>query len=313
MKMNLENLRGINAVWLSETGLTNLNSGEGGSNYIDVKKYTKNDVEYPYVSGQAMRYYLKEAIRRSLEDDEYMCVPNEDGETCGEIENCLLCDLFGYMTTRKKESGRKGGAVTRVSPVKVAPAAGLMKFDENSNTDFLTRKHRTKEEGELEGDIVNVELNENVYKSGISIDIAKIGAVEEVEEARKVKITHKIDKSEKEKRIKKILRAIKNFSDYSKQARLLTDFTPDLVIFSLQNRYNHRLQKALELKDRKKEIYSDRLEEVLREVEDVSEEIIAGMISGTFENEEEIKKTLNGFVDEIKTPSEAVKTVIENI
>ncbi len=67
-------MKGIEVVWLSQTDLTNLNAGEGEANFIDIKKYKKNGVEYPYVSGQAMRYYFKEAIRRNLAEDEYICV-----------------------------------------------------------------------------------------------------------------------------------------------------------------------------------------------------------------------------------------------
>ena len=78
----------ISIVWLSQTDLTNLNAGEGEANFIDIKKYKKNGVEYPYVSGQAMRFYIKEAIRRGL-DNEYMCVPNDRGETCGTFRSVL--------------------------------------------------------------------------------------------------------------------------------------------------------------------------------------------------------------------------------
>ena len=82
-------IKGINMVWLSESDLSNLNSGEGESNFVDVKKYKKDNVEYPYVSGQAMRFYLREAIRRNLKDDDHMCVPNNKGETCGNIKECI--------------------------------------------------------------------------------------------------------------------------------------------------------------------------------------------------------------------------------
>jgi len=32
-----------------------------------------------------------------------MCVPDDKGETCGDIKNCIGCDLFGFMTTVKKK------------------------------------------------------------------------------------------------------------------------------------------------------------------------------------------------------------------
>ena len=37
-------IKGINMVWLSEVDLTNLNSGEGESNFVDVKKFKKGSV-----------------------------------------------------------------------------------------------------------------------------------------------------------------------------------------------------------------------------------------------------------------------------
>ncbi len=86
----MNEMKGLNLVWLSETDLTNLNAGEGESNYIDVKKFKKDGIEYPYVSGQAMRFYLKEAMRRGLEDTEYMCIPNDKGETCGDIKKWVV-------------------------------------------------------------------------------------------------------------------------------------------------------------------------------------------------------------------------------
>lgn len=316
--MNLNDLKGINAVWLSETDLTNLNAGEGESNYIDVKKYKKAETEYPYVSGQAMRYYLKEAIRRELENNEYMCVPDEDGETCGEVEKCILCDLFGYMTTRPKEGGRRGGALTRVSPVKVAPAMGLLPFDENSNIDFLTRKHRMEEEQELEGDIVNVEIGENIYKSGISIDLLRVGAKEKVEEARQVKFEDKVEAEEKKNRITKVLEAINSISDYSKQARLLTDFTPDLIIISMQEKYTHRLQKGIMLIKNKegkivKKVDIERLEQILKAVKGYSGQILAGILTGVIENEEEFRKKLEENGISILTPAGAINEAIDKL
>jgi CRISPR-associated protein Cst2 len=172
-------IKGIELVWLSQTDLTNLNSGEGGTNLVDVKKYLKDGVEYPYVSGQAMRFYLRESIRRSIEEDKFMCVPNDKGENCGDHLKCMNCDLFGYMLPKKGE-----GAGVRVSPVKVSTAMGLLPLEQNSTIDFLTRKKR-KEEGEkASGDIVNVELGVNLYKCGISIDVVRVGVVEEVTEAK---------------------------------------------------------------------------------------------------------------------------------
>lgn len=277
------NLKAISAVWLAETGLTNLNSGIGGSNLVDLKKYKMDGVDYPYVSGQAMRYYLKQSIRRIVDSNKY-CVANDKGETCGDIKNCILCDLFGFMTTLEGQ-----GAQIRVSPIKMSPAMGLLRLNDNMTIDFLTRRKPQESAGELKGDIVNVELAVNLYKAGFSIDLAKVGA-EELNKDKHIVIEDKVS-SDKDKadRVKIALEAFKNLSDYSKQARVLTDFTPNLILIALQNKYNHLLQKALELKDGRN-LNIQRLDEVLTGLNE--DKIYAGLLSGTLGNEEELKREL---------------------
>ena len=301
----MNELKGLNVVWLSETDLTNLNAGEGESNYIDVKKFKKDGIEYPYVSGQAMRFYLKEAMRRGLEDTEYMCIPNDKGETCGDIKKCIMCDLFGFMTTIKGK-----GAVTRVSPVKVSPAIGLLLFDENANVDFLTRRHRVSEGAKAEGDIVNVEIGTNIYKGGVSIDMVRIGSDEKVdEEKRDISIENVVDISEKKNRVKKTLEALRYLTDYSKQARLLTDFSPDIIAISLQDKYSHRLQKLFNLNDGR-ELNLQRLNEILNDVSEYSDKILFGMVSGIVKNEAEVKKAIEAKGISVKTPSEVINEAI---
>jgi len=310
-------MKGISIVWLSQTDLTNLNAGEGEANFIDIKKYKKNGVEYPYVSGQAMRYYIKEAIRRNLDPErEYMCVPNDKGETCGNIKECIGCDLFGFMTTIKKGTvlpgypdGHPGGAITRVSPVKVSPAIGLLPFEDNAVVDFLTRRHRM-EKGEMSGDIVNVEIGVNLYKCGIAIDVVKVGGEEVVDEKKRtVKIEQYLSEEERKNRISKVLEAIRYLSDYSKQARLLTDFTPDLILIAFQDKYSHRLQKALNVIDCAVDL--ERLEAVIKDVQEYSPKILAGVLPGVIENESEVKEKLEELGVEVKSPNEAIKAALD--
>ncbi|SHE32761.1 CRISPR-associated protein Cst2 [Caldanaerobius fijiensis DSM 17918] len=305
----------IEMTWLSKTSLTNLNSGEGESNLIDVKKYKWKGEEYPYVSGQAMRFYMKEAIRR-LTDFSSSCIPNDKGESCGDVSSCELCDLFGYMSTIEKKESKKGGAKIRVSPVKVAPAMGLLPFDENSTIDFLTRKKRSStDSGDLKGDIVNVEMGLNIYRSGISIDVYKIGREEVINEdngRRTIELKDLVPADERLKRIIHVLDAVKNMSDYSKQARLLTDFTPDFILCSLQPNYNHRLQKAIEI-DERQNLNTDRLKEILIQLKEDGSYIVAGAISGIVNNLDEVKEVLSELGIELKLPGEAINALKEKI
>ncbi|ACV25246.1 type I-B CRISPR-associated protein Cas7/Cst2/DevR [Methanocaldococcus fervens] len=293
-------MKGIEIVWLSKTDLTNLNSGEGESNFIDVKKFKKNGIEYPYVSGQAMRYYIKEAIRRNLNENEFMCVPDDKGETCGDIKNCIGCDLFGFMKPEKDV-----GARTRVSPVKVSPAIGLLPFDENSAVDFLTRRYRGGEKSE--GDIVNVEIGVNIYKVGIAIDVKRVGGEEKIENGT-VKIDYCVNDEERKNRISKVIESLRYLSDYSKQARLLTDFTPDFIIIAFQDKYSHRLQKAIDLKANT--INVELLKAILNDVSEYSPKIFAGLIPCLFENEEEVKNIFEDLNIKVKAPHEAIKDAL---
>lgn len=332
--MMRNDVKAIQMVWLSKTGLTNLNSGEGGSNLVDIKKFRYGGQEFPYVSGQAMRFYLKEAIRRHLQPHE-ACVADEQGETCGRIAECVLCDLFGFMTTVPDV-----GALTRVSPVKVSPAMGLLPLDGTMVMDFLTRRHRgvtAEQEAELRGDIVNVELAVNLYKAGICVDVQRVGHEEElvqigeqrgrrrrrrgegeaegevVKPILSVQLRAHIDDAERARRISLLLDAIKDFSDYSKQARLLTDFTPDLVLVTLQHNYSHRLQKALELQgDGTTAVNPKRLRQILTEVH---EELVsvngapawwAGMVDGIVDNAEEVRAVLQELGVPVLTPRQAI-------
>lgn len=297
------NKKAISAVWLTETDLTNLNSGIGGSNLVDLKKYKKDGVDYPYVSGQAMRYYLKEGIRRLIDSKDY-CIPNDKGETCGKIDECILCDLFGFMTTLKEQ-----GAQVRVSPVKMSPAIGLLPLNDNLTIDFLTRRKPQEKADKLTGDIVNVELGVNIYKAGFSVDLVKVGGEEKIENGH-IQIESNVDENMKKDRIKRALESFKNLSDYSKQARALTDFTPNLLLIALQDRYNHLLQKALELEDGRK-LNIERLNQILSVLQD--ETIYAGLLAGTLDNEDEIKEVLAKHNIELMTPTEAIDRVISEI
>lgn len=307
--MNKE-LKAINLTWLSKTGLTNLNAGEGETNLVDVKKYRSQGVEYPYVSGQAMRFYLRESIRRTLDKEVTMCVPDEKGETCGDPEKCLNCDLFGYMKTTKKTTEKAGGATRRISPVKVAPAMGLLPFDENAVLDFLTRRHQMTK-GELEGDIANVEIGTNIYRCGAAIDIRRVSAEEDWENGHNVEIKD-FKKANKAERIRKVIDGIRFISDYSKQARLLTDFTPDVLCIAFQTRYSHRLQKLFEL-DKELTLDPIRVKEILADVTSYSDKVFFGLISGLVKNEDQIVKAFKEFKIEKQRPDEVFEAALKEL
>jgi len=300
-------IKGIELVWLSQTDLTNLNSGEGGTNLVDVKKFLKDGIDYPYVSGQAMRFYLREAVRKDLPEGKFMCTPNDKGENCGDEKKCMNCDLFGYMLPKKGE-----GAGVRVSPVKVSPAMGLLPLDDNSTIDFLTRKKHKAVGEKTEGDIVNVELGVNIYKCGVSIDIRRVGTNEELDEESKVlNLNSFINDDERKQRIISVLEGIRFISDYSKQSRLLTDFTPDIILGTSQTRYSHRLQKSFEI-DAEKNLNLERFAAIIEDMKDYCD-IYFGLLPGILTNEAEIKSKAEELKLKILTPSEVINKLVKKL
>ncbi len=300
IKGNKMKIKNVNVAWITRTGLTNLNSGEGGTNYTDVKKYEDGGIEKPYVSGQAMRFYLKSAIRRN--NDKTFCVMDEKGNTCMDIANCDLCDLFGFM--------KPDSADIRVSPVKVSPAMGQLPADGNTTDDLLLRFRPGTSH-----DMPTVELGLNIYKCGVSIDCMRVGAKEDGKQrgAYVPPFNHLVDDNEKLNRIKEVIDAVEFITDASKQSRLMTDFTPDIVIITFQGKYSHRLQKALRIEITeengiKKTILNKKLlEDTLIEIKPFTVKMFIGIKEDIIDNVDEIKTVLKKFgYDGEKTPFEAL-------
>ena len=312
------------ATWLFRTDLSNLNAGEGSTNLKEIKTYRNG---LPYISGQSVRHALREAIRREY-PDKFRCTVEFP---CGNIKDCWLCDLFGYLLPSE---GAK-----RWSPVKASPALGQIKSP--VTTDMILRlvndiacPHCSKKinpmwarkEGEKEikqgaklkcpecdnefeapynirQALAYKQLVENIYRVSVSIDIKALG-IEEVPiiEGEGADATpngiNYIDRyedssnDERIERVKAVLEAISNISDFASQSRELTNATPDVILLCLQKQYNHRLSSALRM-DEGGRIDKDMFKSVLKDCLAIPDtKIYAGYIPGVVENEEKVKQVL---------------------
>ena len=115
----MTNFKGITMVWLSKTDLSNLNAGEGGGGNVTELKTYDNGLK-PYASGQSVRHALRESIERN-NPGVFLCTPESP---CGDVQNCWLCDLFGYLNPKLGE-----GFDRRWSPIKATPALGQVAND----------------------------------------------------------------------------------------------------------------------------------------------------------------------------------------
>ncbi len=276
----------INIGYVTKTNINNLNSSENPGNLVIAKKIrdSKGDA-YIYVSGQAMRCYIKETMNElgmtlvSVNDSgEYVIKSkNKDRERYNDIiKNYPDLDLFGFMEAAK---GSKQMALRRWSPIKVSPMISIYPW--KGESDLLTRK----KEGNKGGDLVKVEVNTfNFMRGTILVDLNAIGCY--VEESNNV-LTKVIDDSEKKKRLDYLVESLKHLDGGAKRARLLDDLTPKFVIISKQKTGAPVFLNSLSV-NKEGAINIDLIKEAIDEYK--LEDYVIGIRSGIFSNETEIKE-----------------------
>jgi len=288
----------LNIAYITKVNIASLNGSEGtGGNLTVMKKISNyNGDEFAYVSGQALRRYLKETL---MQLGETISSVDKDGNPTFKVkikekeefvdlnksidddlkkkmfkEVCDL-DLFGYMLP-------KGGR--RWSPVKVTPLVSLLPY--KGEYDYLTRKKKVDNDEEKSGNIVQIEIDTmNFMRGNIMINIDHIGCDidEYTYESKKI-----LEDTEKNQRINILLDAIKNFNGGAKQARNLEDISPKFIVIAKQKTGNPFLLNALNV-DADGNINIENIKEALQEhkVEDTQ----IGISKGIFANEDDVKKS----------------------
>lgn len=306
----MTHIKGITMVWLSKTDLSNLNAGEGGGgNVTELKTYDNG--RKPYASGQSVRHALREAIERN-NPDVFRCTPESP---CGDVKNCWLCDLFGYLNPKLGE-----GFDRRWSPIKATPALGQVAND--VVTDLLIRmSDREKSDDSQTRDqrIAYVQMMSNTYRIGLSLDVANIGLVKQAKYEGKgknqkfsswEKITD-INTGERFKRAVAVLEAIGGLADFAKQARNAASLSPDIFIASIHSRYSHRTLRALECDDKK--INTETLKVILEDLRDEGATLFFGFTPNVVENGDELLATVKKFGLEPVNPIRALKNLVETV
>ena len=297
-------------VWLSKTDLSNLNAGEGGGgNVTELKTYDNG--RKPYASGQSVRHALREAIERN-NPDVFRCTPESP---CGDVENCWLCDLFGYLNPKLGE-----GFDRRWSPIKATPALGQVANE--IVTDLLIRmSDREKSDDSQTRDqrIAYVQMMSNTYRIGLSLDVANIGLVKQAKYEGKGKNQKfsswekivDINMEERFKRAVAVLKAIGSIADFAKQARNAASLSPDIFIASIHSRYSHRTLRALECDDKK--VNTETLKVILEDLRDEGATLFFGFTPNVVANGDELLATVKKFGLEPVNPIRALKNLVETV
>lgn len=265
-----QSTKALSAATLTYVDLGNHNAGEGGSQLSDLKRIGNR----PYISGQAFRHAVKDALQAETSEG-VDCTPQY---ACGDISTCKLCDLFGYMNT-DLDPDEGDPLPKRTSPLRVTPLVG--QYDASTTTDMILQyavggdvkksDNGDADSEQLDNRIGYREMTENVFKGGWAIDIDAIGRreVESIDtsqdhgERYSRELENEISEAERSERLGELLSALLNTTQLAGQARHMADFMPDLVVSAALPVYNQRILNALHVDAETRELNVDALRSVL--------------------------------------------------
>lgn len=287
------------------------NAGKSSSSNFDnttaTKTIKKNGLTYPYVSGQAWRYWWREALRNNYGwSVSPITRENKVAYTDANPSKFDDDDVFGYMKATKDakidENGtpavdKKGkpvlenATVTRTSPLKNSAivAVGSTRTEEHWST--MSRQ---------DGDPVPYSKQEYsaIMKGMFSLDLGQVGTFSTINRTGFKNLTAKqreeflangsievtdtitghalvqLEKSVRLKRSKDTIAALKTISGGAMQTNNLADVTPKFIVLATTTSGNHPFSHVAktEVADRTRieavSLNVDGLKEVLKEYKD---------------------------------------------
>lgn len=261
----------LTMVFLAESA----NYGEGVGNISTLKKISRGDYkQYSYISRQAMRYNIIQQLGwdNTPVDGKSGVVQFAPSAT---IKDYPEIDLFGYMKTSAKEDDKKGGASTRSAVVRLSNAVALEPYQ--SDLEFLTNMGLAKRQ-DIENGIAQSEIHRSYYTYTITIDLDRIGVDGDIE----------ISDKEKSDRVKALLDAIQYLYRDIKGRR--ENMSPLFAIGGRYARKNPFFENRIAVNDNK--LATDILAEIINSSDDIRDNTVSGVLSGVFDNNEEIKQLL---------------------
>ena len=328
------------------------NAGKASSSKVEnavvTKKIFKNKLAYPYVSGQAWRYWWRETLKN---DFQWKMSPiiREKKIAFTEANPFIYPDddIFGYMRAGKlemkdPETGKikkENITLTRVSPMKNSALMAISHNPVVQNWSSMTRQ---------EGDAVPYQIDEYcaIMKGMFSIDLDQCGTFSmvartgfmNINEAMKSEALEngaqefedplindskgnpikfvRLSKEVRLERIKNTVAALKTLSGGAKLTTNLADVTPKLIVLATFNSGNHPFSH-LAFEDKGKAVFS--ITALLQAVQDYQPQLQGKVFIGRregFMNEldaelKELSQKNDQFV--YGTVGEAIENYLESL
>jgi CRISPR-associated protein Cst2 len=277
-------------------------SSERTENIVRVKAIRKGKKVYPYVSGQALRYWWRTTLEEKFN---WNISPIEREKkiafTSANPVEYDDDDVFGYMRALKKADG---GTVTRLSVLKNSPLVsivgqvptsdfGVMARHEGDPVPYEHEFYSTVLKGIFSLDLDNVGVFYKSEKTGYRNMYPELETIAEKNGAEKIEDKWVMSTEVREKRAKDVLKALPYLAGGAKQTSHLTDVSPKLLILAGIDGGNHLFMNLV--REEKGEALVDvaALEEVISDYSDILlTDIYIGRRKGFMEDLDPVFKDL---------------------
>ena len=297
----------------------NPNAGWPEGTITVIKKVERPDrkTSHPYISGQAIRRYLRDTLGDLLKSDKTIpekMSPLERSDdskapvvTVGDPEEYIDDDLFGFMKAVKGKTKR------RESPLRVSPAFGL--FPYAGDRDLGTRSAvEFAEEAEAGGAIFETEVTNNIFRTTLLLELDRIGKWKKYETVKNTE--QELKQDVRRRRASLLIRALKYLWGGGRRTRMLVDITPQFIICAKLTKKVPIFLHALDVQMEEGKYHLDTriLTQVLEDYSDDICDLTLGLRSGFLANEAEIQKLkLKGKTIEVQSVGDAIERMADNL
>jgi CRISPR-associated protein Cst2 len=274
-----------------------LDAGERTENIVRVKAIHRGRNVYPYVSGQALRYWWRATL-----DEKYgwkLSPVIREKKIAFTNANPIEFDdddVFGYMRALKKD---EGGTVTRISPLKNSPLISVISQTPANDFGVMARQ---------EGDPVPYEheFYSTVLKGIFSLHLDSIGVFYAIEKTGYKNMYPELEEIAKKngakkegdrwvmpadvrlRRAKETIAALPYLSGGAKLTSHLTDVSPKFLVLAALNGGNHIFMNIAKEENGEVAVSMEALEELLQDYsETLLTDIYIGRRKGFMDNLED--------------------------
>ncbi|WP_455960949.1 type I-B CRISPR-associated protein Cas7/Cst2/DevR [Bacteroides bouchesdurhonensis] len=323
----MENKIKVQGFYLIDVDVVALNNAGKNTHFnlengVVTKSIFKNGRNYTYISGQAVRFWWRDALQKNCG---WSLSPVIRGNKIAYTHTDPIKypddDIFGYMRIASEEITDEKGkkkkvniAVTRVSPLKNSAIVSVSAVHPVENWSSMARQ---------EGDSVPYVKQEYsaIMKGMFSLDISMVGTFSNYNKTGFQNLSDKLKKEALEKgaveivddyvpnhklvqlpieirRLRAVdtIKALKNISGGAMQTNNMGDVTPKFIILATTNTGNHPFSHIVKSRGEREEVAVlniEGLKEILEEYrKNYVGKIFIGKRSGFFDDDNEALKKL---------------------